>query len=435
MSDRAKLVLLFLFLFAFRLSFGLVQNFFDTDELQTYLIGLKCFTTHTWPYFGPDLIVTETGYYSQIPGPLEGLLIGLPFYILPTPEAPFILLNLLSLGALALLARAIYRRVPTVPFLFTFTLISLLPWNLHESTSIINPSYLLFGSILFFVGFLEAVPALTTYWFSSQLGFALMGFGIFWDMQFHFSWILLPPFVAFALYARLKEKVRGAIKSLAAFFLGLLPVAALMLPTFLKYGWSQGAGGVGTARFFNPHNFIDLPLILIRYFYLAGFEIPRFLGQHTTQRLDFLNQAPWLWPPAVFLLLMSGVQFVIFMATGWKFWNEGKRTPVYLAFGILLLVWISFWFTYKEPLAHIYYVLLPVILLYSVQAYGWLVKEKLWRWLGLLCLVASVWLWGGYVIREFKAPLSLYNNRAKVVQAIDQKDYRILGERRPQALY
>ena len=435
MSDRSKFILLFLFLLAFRLSFGLVQNFFDTDEMQTYLIGLKCFTTHTWPYFGPDLIVTETGYYSQIPGPLEGLLIGLPFYILPIPEAPFILLNLLSLSALALLARAIYRRVPAVPFLFTFALVSMIPWNLHESTSIINPSYLLFGSILFFIGFLEAVPSLTTYWFSQRVGFVLMGFGLFWDMQFHFSWILLPPFIFFALFARRKEKIRGAIKSLIYFAVGLLPVAGLMLPTFLKYGWSQGAGGAGTAQFFNPHNFIALPLVLIRYFYLASFELPRFLGQHTQQRLDFLNQSPWLWPPAVFLLLMSGVQFVIFMVAGWKFWKSGKRTPVYLAFGTLILVWVSFWFTYKEPLAHIYYVLLPVILLYSIQAYEWLAKDKLWRRLGLLCLVASVWLWGGYVIKDFKAPLSLYSNRVKAVQAIDQKDYRILGERRPQSLY
>ena len=195
MSNRSKFILLFLFLLALRTLFGFTQPFFDTDEMQTYLIGLKCFTTHTWPYFGPDLIVTETGFYSQIPGPLEGLLIGLPFYVLPTPEAPFILLNFLSLSALALLARSIYRRVSSIPYLFIFAFISLLPWTLHESTSIINPTYLLFGSTLFFVGFLETVPALSTHWFQPLFGFALMGFGLFWDMQFHFSWILLLPFV------------------------------------------------------------------------------------------------------------------------------------------------------------------------------------------------------------------------------------------------
>ncbi len=435
MSNRAKFILLFLFLFAIRLSFGLVQNFFDTDEMQTYLIGLKCFTTHTWPYFGPDLIVTETGFYSQIPGPLEGLLIGLPFYVLPIPEAPFILLNFLSLSALALLARSIYRRVSSIPYLFIFAFISLLPWTLHESTSIINPTYLLFGSTLFFVGFLETVPALSTHWFQPLFGFALMGFGLFWDMQFHFSWILLPPFVLFALIARKELKFQPVLKSLLCFTTGFLPLAALILPTFIKFGWSQGSGGTGTAQFFNPGNFLAFFTVLIRYFYLACYELPRFVGQHTPQRLAFFREAPWLIPPGVFLLLMSAVQFVVLMVGGWKFWKSGKRTPVYLAAGSFFLVYLSFWFTYKEPLAHIYFVLIPLIILYSFQCYGWWSETKLWRCLGFLCLVASVWLWVGYVVQEFKAPLSLYTHREKVVQALGQMDYRILGERRPQALY
>jgi EamA domain-containing membrane protein RarD len=146
--------------------------------------------------------------------------------------------------------------VPTIPYLFTFSFISLLPWNLHESTGVINPSYLLFGSIFFFIGFLEAVPDFSTNWFPSVWGFALMGFGIFWDMQFHFSWVLLPLFVVFAIFARRTNKVRDAAKSLGAFVLGLLPIAALILPTFLKYGWSHSAGGAGTAQFFNLGNFL-----------------------------------------------------------------------------------------------------------------------------------------------------------------------------------
>src|SRR5258708_40298347 len=116
MSKLLKFILLFFFLFAFRTAFGLSQPFFGVDELQTYLIGLKCYTTGTWPYFGPDLIVTETGFYTQIPGALEGLLVGLPFHLLPIPEAPFLLLNLLSLSALALLSRYITRHLPEVPF-------------------------------------------------------------------------------------------------------------------------------------------------------------------------------------------------------------------------------------------------------------------------------------------------------------------------------
>src|ERR1041384_953810 len=106
MPNRKTLFLLVLSLFLFRLFFGLCNaKWHGYDELQTYLIGLKCYATGTWPYFGPDLTGNENlNYHSQIPGALEGLLIGLPFYILPVPEAPFILLNLLSIAGIFLLA-------------------------------------------------------------------------------------------------------------------------------------------------------------------------------------------------------------------------------------------------------------------------------------------------------------------------------------------
>ena len=89
MSNSFKFILLFIFLYVFRTLFGLTQTFFSPDEIQTYLIGLKFYCTHAWPFFGPDLIVTETGFYSQIPGPLEGLLIGGPLWILPIPGSSF----------------------------------------------------------------------------------------------------------------------------------------------------------------------------------------------------------------------------------------------------------------------------------------------------------------------------------------------------------
>src|SRR6185436_16706299 len=102
LSNGLKFALLFSLLLAFRTAFGLCQPFFEPDELQTYLIGLKFYATGAWPYFGPDLIVTETGFHTQIPGALEGLLVGLPLRLLPIPEAPALFLNLLSASALAL---------------------------------------------------------------------------------------------------------------------------------------------------------------------------------------------------------------------------------------------------------------------------------------------------------------------------------------------
>jgi len=85
--------------FLFRFSYGLCSQFLDEDTKQIYLLGLRFYTTGAWPYFGPD--VTHS---IQIPGALQALLVGLPFYLLPLPEAPYLLLNILSFSALCFFA-------------------------------------------------------------------------------------------------------------------------------------------------------------------------------------------------------------------------------------------------------------------------------------------------------------------------------------------
>src|SRR3982751_70642 len=95
-------------LFAFRLWFGLSREFFFEDETQIFLMGLRYYATGEWPYFGPDVVWTR----SEIPGALQPLLVGLPRKIVPAPEAPFVLLNLLSMAALAGFAWYLTRRLP-----------------------------------------------------------------------------------------------------------------------------------------------------------------------------------------------------------------------------------------------------------------------------------------------------------------------------------
>jgi len=68
-------------LFAFRLLFGLSSEFFFEDETQIYLIGLRHFATGHWPFFGPDVVWTK----SEIPGALQGLLVGVPLSVAPIP--------------------------------------------------------------------------------------------------------------------------------------------------------------------------------------------------------------------------------------------------------------------------------------------------------------------------------------------------------------
>lgn len=433
MPDKRKFLLLFFALFVFRTAFGLCHSFFSPDELQTYLIGLKWYCHGGWPYFGPDLIVTETGFYTQIPGPLEAWMVGYPLVVWPIPEAPFLLLNLLSTGVLAMLALYLSKRLPEIPVTFLFAWIALLPWNLQESTNPLNSSYLLIGSTLFFLGFLEAVPSLTKDYLPPAVAFALMGFGIFWDMQFHQSWLLLPPFVVLALALRLRDKRFHFVHDFVSFLVGAAPLAALLVPTYLKYGFHQSQGGFRLATFFNPDNFLAFFTILGRYLSLPCFETLRFLLEpHQAHHLDFFKAVPWLWLPGLFLIALSWLQPLSLLALGWfkdPRQPEGRTVSKITLFGFLL-VWVSFWFTSKLPFAHIYYVLMPLLTVYSLYMWSRWVNQKYWRILGIVCLIANLWFQTGWMV-HMAGTQSLYTDRAKVVNAIHQKDDGLLGERRP----
>src|SRR3954468_7591566 len=80
-------------IFACRLAYGLTRELFFEDQTQIFLMGLRYYTTGAWPYFGPDVVWTK----SEIPGALQALLVGLPFHILAVPEAPYVVVNLLSM--------------------------------------------------------------------------------------------------------------------------------------------------------------------------------------------------------------------------------------------------------------------------------------------------------------------------------------------------
>src|SRR5689334_19670188 len=141
-----RLGLLLLGLLAMRIYYGLSLELGSGDARQIYLIGLKFFTTGEWPFFGPD----EVHSHLQIAGPLQGLLVGVPLYVARQPEAPVILVNLLSFTGLVLFGTYLTRRFGLVPASMTYTWLLTLPWMLNFSTHSYNPSYLLLPSCLFF---------------------------------------------------------------------------------------------------------------------------------------------------------------------------------------------------------------------------------------------------------------------------------------------
>jgi hypothetical protein len=490
MSDRKKWFLLILVFFLFRLGFGVLRSqIWERDQFQTYLIGLKCYTTRTWPWFGPDVNGAEnTAFHSQIPGALEGLLIGLPFYVLPLPEAPFVFLNLLSIAGVALLAWYIGKRIPGIPLGWLFAWIAVAPWSIHESSTIINPAFTFLPSILFFIGFMESLPFFTLGLVPSRLANAAMGFSLFWIMQFHFSYIYLAPLAAFSLGLQVWRGRNP--QSVLCFILGSLPMAALIVPTYLRFGLGRANVASGFEVPFNWANVAEFWTITARFLSLVCFELPRFIGIDTKSRLDFLtHEHPWLLAPGAFLWIAGLLQPFVLLAAwlrGLFVYHprflasallllcallafSGPRAPAQLALTAVLLgvswvlgrwlgryrpedngpqwrglnvllalvfsmVFASFWFTDKLPLSHIYFVFFPFLMTYSCRVWMMFREKAGWRFLAKVFLVAAVFFQFGFALAVAKRD-SIYPRWKAIKQAIDQKNYHLMGERRPGSFY
>ncbi|HJT25051.1 MAG TPA: hypothetical protein VJ873_10765 [bacterium] len=490
MSDRKKLLLLLLAFYAFRLMFGLFRaQLSDIDQYQTYLIGLKCYTTGTWPWFGPDVNGSESSFKSQIPGAMEGVFIGWPFYVLPLPEAPFILLNLLSLAGVALLAWYIHRRLPQLPYAWVFIWVAICPWSIQESTTLINPAYTFLPSILFFIGFMESLPFFSLKLLPPAWANAAMGFSFFWIMQFHFSYVYLAPLILFSLAVQARN---GRLFKPALFMgLGSLPPLAFLVPTYLKFGLARGNVASGFAVPFNWDNVGEFWTIVARFFSLVSFELPRFIGVSVKSRMDFLaNEHPYLLVPGLILWGIGILQpfflvapwfgelrrfsekifwglylaLVLFLTVGcphrrWELLGTSlgvaaiayvldlgikrlhpeKAGPHWrginlLMAGIFAMVYASFWFTVKMPLSHIYFIFFPLIMTYSCYVWASFKEWKYGPMLGKSFLILGLVFQLGYAVAE-KQLSSIYNQWPVIKQALDQKDYRIFGERRPESIY
>src|SRR6185369_5529422 len=236
-SRRLVFLCLLLLAFLFRLGYGLSSPFQDEDPKQIYLLGLKFYATGAWPYFGPD--VTPT---IQVPGALQGLVVGLPFYVLPIPEAPYVLLNLLTFASLCFFAWYCSKRLPEMPKWFVWSWLLSAPWTLNVSTHIFNPSYVLPGAILFFLGAIETYPFLRRGLIARPWANFMMGISLFWIMQFHLSWVVLIPYILLSFYFQFRTVGPGALSSLAWFAGGAVITGSFLVPTFVKYGLAAGMG-------------------------------------------------------------------------------------------------------------------------------------------------------------------------------------------------
>jgi hypothetical protein len=434
---KLSFIVVLLLLFFFRLAFGLSSEFRPDvgDERQIYLIGLKYYTTGAWPYFGPD--VTSS---IQIPGALQGLVVGLPFFVLPIPEAPFILLNVLSFCSLCFFAWYCTKRLPDIPHWFVWFWLLTMPWTLNLSTQITNPSYVLIGSILFFVGAIETYPFLTRKIIPLRLANVMMGFALFWVMQFHLSWVILVPYVLVSFYFQYKVERRALLAAIGWSMCGALMTASFLFHTFLRYGWAGGMGGANEAAQVNFQNLLKhwnvVEGVLGRFLSFASFELPRFIGSNTSIRLAFVRENLWLAPLIVFLTVVGILQPVAMLIIWFskKHQQADWRAIKFFTLATVILLYISFLFSIKAPLSHTFYVTFPVAMLYSLYCWDKYLIKPFWRKFAVLVVACGLIFHAALAVHNYSR-ISIYVDRKKVSEAIKNSDYRLLDERRPGARY
>jgi hypothetical protein len=368
--------------------------------------------------------------------------IALPLSLVPVPESPFVFLNVLSLFGLWLLAEYCTRHLPAVSPWLIRTWILTAPWTLEESTHVYNPSYVLVGSVVFFLGALETYPTLRLGWIRPVWANFLMGVGLLWVMQFHLSYRILLPYVAASFYVQIRERGVEALRTAWSFAAGAFTTGVFVLPTILRFGGNVGfAGQTSSMIHLNARN---LPIrpdkafdVVARFLSFASFEIPHFIGPDTASRLDFVKEHLWIAPVVLLLIVVGTLQPLAMIWIGLfakqlhpPAWSGVRR----LCFGTLGLLYLGFAFSRKPPHAHTFYVTLPVAMLFSVYCWNEFLQRRRWQICASILLASNILLHAVLALSH-QAYHPWVMDRQWIERALKDGDYHAFGERRPGSFY
>src|SRR5205807_3074241 len=188
------------------------------------------------------------------------------------------------------------------------------------------------------------------------LSFFFLGFGLFWVMQLHMSWVLLVPFIAIAFYYQLRTKnARLIAKNSFAFIAGCIITGSLWLPTILKFGMANEQGkSVSGMIEFHPEHAANIFGLLGKFLIYGSFDVPRFTGAGTDERVGFLKEYPWAAPFAVFVALI-GIGFAFFLL--FTFFRRKKgdvmlRNVTFITIAGFFMLFASSLFSRLDPAEH-----------------------------------------------------------------------------------
>jgi hypothetical protein len=287
------------------------------------------------------------------------------------------------------------------------------------------------GAVPFFLGVFEIVPSLRRGIIAPRLAWIGLGFGALWVAQFHLSAVLLVVIGAAATVLALRRDgwpltARGLMWSAA----GAVLAGATVVPTLASEGLGAFAQP-GANVVFAPEHLTRLPEIAAQVLSFGSFEIARFIGSSTTDRLQFLARYWWA-APVILLAAVTGVVQVVVLfvaffrrSSGRADWPAVRGTML----ALIALVYASFMFSVKSPASHAFYFTMPAVVIYAFYAWAPFLSERRWQVVAALILVAGAVTHVAVAHRNFQ-DRSLYRDRARVVRAIERRDYRLVGERR-----
>jgi hypothetical protein len=422
--DKKRFFLLFIFLLLIlRTAYGLVTEIWSPDEMQILLLGLKFYTSHDWPFFGPFVVYN----FYQIPGALQALLTGGPLFLFPFAETPFIFLSLITFLALCLLSWYIEKRVTGLPWWLIWGLVMALPWSVQFGTRIINPSYELVFSVLFFIGFFELMPLYKEKLISPGLASFMVGISLVCMLQLQLSWVLLLPFVLAILIFLLSNRSLR-LNHAGMFSLGLLAGLLTLIPTLHVYGFSA-YNGAASYVVFQTENLLRFVDILIRFLSFSTYEVSYFLGKPSDRFME-MRLYPWMMPSSFLLLGFGFIQVAFFIVSFFLKRNQPDWKFVkWLSFSTVIVICLYFLFSSKGPSSHTFYILYPVSLIYSMFCYQYIFQKKprLFKIVFIVVLLSGAVYMTGMARYKYEFR-SLYVDRERIQKAIDKKDYTLAGK-------
>jgi len=425
-------IILIIFLaYFFRLFFGLNFEFWFVDNVQIYLIGLKYYTTGLWPYWGPDVVHTQ----SSIPGALQGLLVGLPFYIVAIPEAPTIFLNIVTLFSFSFFGWYLSRRIPSIPLHIILIWLLTIPSAMYYSTTVQNPSYVIIGAVFFFISVFEIFPFYPQKIIPPKTLFFLLSFSLLWIYQLHMSWVLLLPYIVLCFYFKYKESKQITFLAIPFlyFIMGATICFSTLLPTLIQFNEasSQALKENISLNFSNITKVFD---IIFKFLSFSTFDVESFIPYKSIKdpRVTwFLSNYFWVIPLAVFLFITRVAQFIylVYSFLSNRKYPNWNKVQVFLIFTICL-IWFSFLFADHLPNSYKFYLVMPISIWYSLQVYQYFYNTKKGKIFSHVFLLSGIIFYFFVILLNNKLDMSLYSNKAIIEKAIMEKDYTYVGIRR-----